>query len=286
MSIFQTSEIIPQGISQAEKRVKLPAWNLLLRGGLSGAYIGMGACLMMIVTTGMDLSLGDGFTKFIAASVFPLGMIITILTGTELFAGDGMMTAFAAYRYRVSWTQVCRIWILVWIGNMAGAYLYGGIMAYGPYVMSTGSGETLATSFGVAAVSFAVTKCSVTGMAAGLSLLGKAFICGWIINIAVFLALYADDVIGKILGIWFPVMALMGTGFEHAVSNMALIGSGLLTALSLTPLQVSQVGSDIVNLGWIEMWNNLLIVSVGNLLGGLFFAALIVLSTAMNREES
>lgn len=279
MSFFQTSEVIPSGIQQAEHRVRLPAWNLMLRGGLCGAYIGMGATLMIFVTAGMDFPLGEGFTRFIAGAVYPLGIIITVLTGAELFAGDGMMTMIAALINRVSWPEVVRLWILVWVGNMAGALFYAALMAYGPYSMTTGAGESVATSFGVAAVSVAAIKCSSPGLYAGLSLFGKAVICGWLINIAILLAICADDAMGKILGIWFPMMAMMATGFEHAITNMTLIASGLLTSVSLTPLQVAQVGPDIAHLGWTDMWTaNLLVVSLGNLLGGIIFAGLLYIT--------
>jgi formate/nitrite transporter len=285
MSFFQPVEVIPPGVRQAEFRARLPAWNLLLRGALSGAYIGMGACLMIFVTAGIEIPLGAGFTRFIAGSVFPLGIIISVLTGAELFAGDGMLTVMAAFGHKISWFEVFRLWMLVWVGNMAGALFYAALMAFGAYSLVGTAGSTEITSVGVAAVSIAAVKCSSPGFYAGISLFAKAIICGWLVNIAVLLAICADDVIGKILGIWFLMMTMMATGLEHAVTNMALISSGLLAASRLTPLQVAQVGPDIANLGWIEMWTgNLIGASLGNLLGGLLFAVLLYFTVVRKKK--
>lgn len=273
-------------IIQAEKRIQLPAWNLLLRGFLAGAYIGMGACLMVMVTQGLEFSLGEGLTQLIGSVVFPLGLIIITLTGAELFAGDGMMSVIAAVKNQITWPGLFRLWILVWIGNMAGAFLYGVIMAYGPYIIISTAGEVVATPFGVAAVSLAATKCSVSGISAVLSLFGKAFIAGWLVNIAIVMAICADDIFGKILGIWFPMVAMMATSSELAIANMTHLGAGVLTASSLSPLQIAQVGPAIANLGWVEIWtSNLIVTSVGNLVGALFFALLIQIAYFRSDSE-
>lgn len=276
MSFFQPAAILNAGISTGVYKTRLPAWNLLLRGAMSGAYIGMGAALLVVVSTGIELTLGPGFTRFIGGAVFPLGVILTILTGAELFTGDAMLAPMAAFRHRLSWHIVFRLWILVWIGNFLGALFYAALMSYGALTVVEASGVVSVSSVGVATVSIASVKCANTGIAAMLSLLGCSLAAGWLINLGVLLSLCADDALGKIMGIWFPVMAMASTGLDHAVTNMYLIPAGILTASRLTPIQVAHVGPVIANLGWIEMVTaNLIIVSIGNLLGGLVFAGLL-----------
>jgi formate/nitrite transporter FocA (FNT family) len=121
----------------------------------------------------------------------------------------------------------------------------------------------------------AAAKCTPAGLTGFFSLLVKAVICGWLVNIAVLLALCADDLAGKFMGVWFPMMTMMATGHEFAVANMMMIPAGILVAAHLTPIQVAQVGPDIASLGFSEMWINLIGVSIGNLLGGILFAVLI-----------
>ncbi len=275
MSYHPPVSILPAGSDLGAYKAQLPAWNLLLRSAMSGAYIGMGAALMVAVTTGMELTLGAGMVRFIGGAVFPLGVILTVLTGAELFTGDAMLAPLAACREHVSWMMVVRLWVLVWAGNFLGAIFFAALMAAGPLTSTDPAGLTSATAAGIATVGIASAKCTPIGVAGFFSLIGNSLAAGWLVNLGVLLALCADDVIGKIMGIWFPVMAMTSSGLEHAVTNMYLIPAGLFTAGELTPLQVAQVGPGIANLGWSTMWGNLIPVSIGNLIGGLFFAGLL-----------
>ncbi|HWQ64321.1 MAG TPA: formate/nitrite transporter family protein [Methanospirillum sp.] len=275
MSYHPPISILPAGSDLGAYKAQLPAWNLLLRSAMSGAYIGMGAALMVAVTTGMELTLGAGLVRFIGGAVFPLGVILTVLTGAELFTGDAMLAPLAACRNQISWLMVVRLWVLAWAGNFIGAIFFAAIMSAGPLTFTDSSGFTSATVAGISTVSIATAKCSTMGLGGFFSLFVGSLAAGWLVNLGVLLALCADDVIGKIMGIWFPVMAMMASGLDHAVTNMYLIPAGLLTAGDLTPLQVAQVGPGIANLGWSTMWNNLIPASLGNLIGGLFFVGLL-----------
>ncbi|PWR72819.1 formate/nitrite transporter family protein [Methanospirillum lacunae] len=275
MSYHPPISILPAGSDLGAYKAQLPAWNLLLRSAMSGAYIGMGAALMVVVTTGMELTLGSGMVRFIGGAVFPLGVILTVLTGAELFTGDAMLAPLAACRNQISWLMVVRLWGLAWAGNFIGAFFFAAIMTAGPLTFTDSSGLTSATAAGISTVSIATVKCSVMGLGGFFSLFLGSLAAGWLVNLGVLLALCADDVIGKIVGIWFPVMAMMASGLDHVVTNMYLIPAGLLTAGDLSPLQVAQVGPGITNLGWSTMWNNLIPASLGNLIGGLFFVGLL-----------
>ena len=163
--------------------------------------------------------------------------------------------------------------MLVWIGNLVGAIFYAALMTFGPLTVTDSAGVTSVTSAGIATVSLATLKCGDIGVTGFLSLMGSALAAGWLVNLGILLALCADDAIGKIMGIWFPVMAMTASGLEHAVTNMYLIPAGLLTATKLTPLQIAQVGPDVADLGWSAMWtSNLIPVTLGNLIGGILFS--------------
>jgi formate/nitrite transporter len=90
----------------------------------------------------------------------------------------------------------------------------------------------------------------------------KAIGCNWLVCLAVWLANAADDVIGKIFGIWFPIMAFVTIGFEHSVANMFFIPLGMF------------LGAEGVNWSTIII-NNLIPVTLGNIVGGAIFVACI-----------
>ncbi|QSZ67947.1 formate/nitrite transporter family protein [Methanofollis aquaemaris] len=268
--------IVAKAGDTGKYRVSLPAWNMLLRGFMSGAYIAMGAGLATVCSTGVAATLGVGFAKLVLGSVFPVGLIITVLTGAELFTGDAMLAPMAAFIHKISWASVLNLWVWVYIGNLIGSVVYAYLMAYGPLTSWSADGAGVATAFGLTAVNIAAGKCSYLGGAAMWSLLLKAIGCNWLVNLAILLEICADDAVGKFFGIWFPIMAFVSSGFEHCVANMYFIPAGIMTAPYLTADQLAIVGTKIQNLGWVTMWtNNIIIVTIGNIIGGLLFVGVI-----------
>jgi len=271
--------IVAKAGDAGKYKVGLPAWNMLMRGFMSGAYIAMGGALATVCSTGImatDVALrygtaSAGFSQLILGAVFPVGLIITVLTGAELFTGDAMLAPMAAFIHKVTWAQVINLWIWVYIGNLIGSIVFAYIMAYGPFVTFDAAGTATVTAFGTRAIAIASAKVSYVGLAGTWSAFLKAIGCNWLVNLAILLGICADDLIGKFFGIWFPIMAFVSIGFEHCVANMYFIPAGLFTQGFITdPAKIN------AGLTWVTMWtNNLIVVTIGNIVGGMFFVGII-----------
>jgi formate/nitrite transporter len=283
MSYHTPYEIIAKGAESGKYRMSLEGWNILLRGGMAGAYIAMGASLMMIVSTGVVPALGTGIAQLLSGFVFPLGLILIVLTGAELYTGDAMLAPFAAFSGQGSWLSVFRLWGLSYIGNIIGALFFAALVTFGVLLQPGPEGMTAGAS-AVNVVAFASERCSYPGLIGIWACFIKAVAAGWLLNLAVLLGICADDAIGKIAGVWFPSMALASTGLEHSITNAALVPAGLLCAPHLTFLQVAQVGPLAGNLGWsIFIFSNLIPATIGNLLGGLVLSG-VLLWVAFKKE--
>ena len=276
MVFHPPATIVAKTGDAGKAKVGLSMQNMLLRGFMAGAYIAMGAALATVCSTGVATFLGAGIAKLVLGAVFPVGLIIIVLTGAELFTGDAMFAPMAAFIHRVSWGSVLNLWIWVYIGNLIGSLVFAYFMAYGPLTSWSAAGVGSATAFGVTAVSIAAGKTSYIGLAATWSCFLKAICCNWLVNLAILLGICADDAIGKIVGIWFPIMAFVATGFEHCVANMYFIPAGILTAPYLSADQAAAVGAKLANLSWVTMWtNNIIVVTIGNIVGGMLFVGVI-----------
>ena len=269
--------IVAKAGDAGKYKVGLPAWNMLLRGFMAGAYIAIGGALATVCATGVAGWAGAGMAKLILGAVFPVGLIIIVLTGAELFTGDAMLAPMAAFIHKISWASVLNLWVWVYIGNLIGSIVYAYIMAYGPLTGWSAAGAASVNAFGLNAIGIAIGKVSYVGMAATWSCFLKAIGCNWLVNLAVLLGICADDLIGKFFGIWFPIMAFVATGFEHCVANMYFIPAGLMTAPFLSADQIATIGAEkVASLTWVTMWtNNLIVVTIGNIVGGLFFVGVI-----------
>jgi len=270
-------QIVAKGAGAGKYKTSLEWWNMIIRGFMSGAYIAMGGALATVCSTAVAANLGAGMGQLILGAVFPVGLIITVLTGAELFTGDAMLAPLAAFIHKISWGKVINLWIWVYIGNFIGSVFYAYIMANGPFVSWNAAGLATVNAFGLRAIDIGIAKTSYVGMMGIWSAFLKGIGCNWLVNLAILLGICADDAIGKFFGIWFPIMAFVSTGFEHCVANMYFIPAGIMTAGYLNTEQlVNYTAAKTVNLNWVGMWtNNLIIVTIGNIVGGLIFVGFI-----------
>jgi formate/nitrite transporter len=209
--------------------------------------------------------------QLVLGAVFPVGLIITVLTGAELFTGDAMLAPMAAFIHKISWMQVMNLWVCVYIGNLIGSVVFAYICANGPFVSFDAAGVGTVTAFGSRAIAIAGAKVGYVGMMGFYSAFLKAIACNWLVNLAILLGICADDAAGKFFGIWFPIMAFVSSGFEHSIANMYFIPAGIFTQGFITdPTKIN------ASINWVTMWTaNIIPVTLGNIVGGMFFVGVI-----------
>ncbi|MBE6505731.1 MAG: formate/nitrite transporter family protein [Methanobrevibacter sp.] len=227
--------------------------NVILLSFLAGAYIAFGGLLAEIASAGM-LAAGApvGLEKFVFGAVFPVGLIIVVLAGSELFTGNVMFMTIGVLDGSASVGGLAKNWVLSWLFNFVGALFVAFVLAYmGGLFPADSAFATKATAVAAAKVKMPFAQAFI-----------KAIGCNWLVCLAVWLANASDDIIGKIVGIWFPIMAFVTIGFEHSVANMFFIPLGLF------------LGAEGVT--WSTMIiNNLVPVTLGNIVGGAVFVACI-----------
>ncbi len=272
--------IVAKAGDAGKYKVGLPAWNMVLRGFMSGAYIAMGGALATVCSTGIAYSAAQitagavpggfasaGMAQLVLGAVFPVGLIITVLTGAELFTGDAMLAPMAAFIHKISWAQVLTLWVFVYIGNLIGSIFWAYLMANGPFVTWDAAGAATITAFGTRAIAIAGAKVSYVGMMGMWSAFLKGIGCNYLVNLAILLGICSDDMVGKFFGIWFPIMAFVSSGLEHSIANMYFIPAGIITSM-LTGVPTTA--------NWVNMWTaNVIIVTLGNIVGALFFVGIL-----------
>jgi len=234
------------------------AINVILLSFLAGAYIAFGGLLAEVASAGM-LGAGAplGLEKWVFGAVFPVGLIIVVIAGSELFTGNVMFMTLGVLDGKASVGGLAKNWIISWIFNFVGALFVAYVLAFMGGIMPT---DASAPAYCITekAINVATAKVGMTFEAAMIKGIG----CNWLVCLAVWLANASDDVIGKIVGIWFPIMAFVCIGFEHSVANLFFIPLGMF------------LGADGVT--WCTILiNNLLPVTIGNIIGGAVFVACI-----------
>ena len=242
-------------LSGMEGKAGLPLLKMFLLAVCAGAFIAFGAQAANVAAHNITQV---GLQRLVMGCVFPVGLMMVVLLGAELFTGNCMMVAALADG-RISVGKLLRNWGVVYLGNLAGALVIVGLV--------NASGQLGYSDCGLAVltIKIAATKCSLGFPAAFCG----GILCNVLVCIAVLLAMASKDVVGKIAGIWFPIMAFVLSGFEHSVANMYYIPAGLLALANPTyaaAAQAAGVATEAVSV--LGLLGNLLPVTLGNIVGG------------------
>jgi len=238
------------------KKMTTSILNTLILGALAGVYIGFGAALATLVGHDAAANVGIGVAQILVGSVFSVGLMLVVVAGAELFTGNNLMIA-GVLEKEYGFARMLTRWGLVYVDNLIGAVLLAFMM------YESGLWKMASNGVGAKAVAIAVAKVNLP--------FGEAFFrgigCNWLVCLAVWMALSAKDIAGKVLSIFFPIMAFVALGYEHCVANMYFIPMGVFlkgTAAAVAPgLETLTWGNFVTG--------NLIPVTLGNIAGGALF---------------
>jgi len=268
------AEMATRAAYVGERKAEAPALTMFTLAVLAGAFIALGAVFATNTAAGTS-TLPFGVAKLLTGLVFCLGLILVVVGGAELFTGNNLIV-MAWASGKVSTRSLLRNWVIVYFGNFVGSIGTAFLVLWSKqYTFGGGSvGET--------ALKIAVGKASLDFFQAiALGVLCNALVC-----LAVWLTFSARSTIDKIAAIIFPITAFVAAGFEHSIANMYFIPYGLLIKM-FDPAFVAEKGLDLTKLTWGNfLMNNLLPVTIGNVIGGTVFVAAIYWSVFLRHKDA
>ena len=264
---FQTiTEVIEQNIQNGIKKTNLTTKKLILLGIAAGFFIGIGAEASSLAMHGIS---NVGLARTVAGAVFPIGLMLIVLLGGELFTGNCLIS-MAVYDKKAKLKGMIRNLIIVYISNFIGAAL----MAW----MINNCGQLNFSDGGAGAftIKVALGKVGIDPMQAIVS----GILCNVLVCLAIFMAATAKDVAGKCIAIFFPIFVFVISGFEHCVANMYYIPAGIFAAQnSLYAAKATELygitAEQLSGLNFGTMFSNLIPVTIGNIIGGMVFVGLL-----------
>lgn len=221
-------------------KTRPPIGAMLLLGLAAGAQIGFGGIGYLLAQAGMP---PGGATQLLSGVAFSVGLMLVMVTGTQLFTGNTMLVLPAA-QDRLGVGETLRDWTVVWIANLIGSLVIAALF------VASGAPQAIDGAVAAAALKTADTKLAKDWV----ELLASGVLANMLVCLAVWMATGAKTVAGKIASVIGPVALFVAAGFEHSVANMAL----LPIAWGLDPAAVP-VGA---------MLGNLLLATAGNIVGG------------------
>jgi formate/nitrite transporter len=257
MDYVKPADVVTAMIGAGSAKIALSPADLMIRGALSGAILGVSTSLAFTgaLQTGQPL---------VGALIFPVGLVMIVLLGLELVTGSFAIVPLPWLSGRASGGSVLSNWGWVFLGNLIGSIAYGVLLAIVLTNMFTTPPAGLAARI-VAVAEAKTTAYAAMGFAGMVTVFVKAMLCNWMVCFAVVLAMTSASTIGKIAAAWIPVFIFFAQGFEHAVVNMFVIPTGML------------LGAKVTVADW-WLWNQIP-VTLGNIVGGFLFTGLALYAT-------
>ena len=253
------AEVCDVAINAAVTKANMPILKMLLLSIAAGAFISFGAvCSAVAMHNIADV----GVARFVCGAVFPLGLMLIVMIGGELFTGNCLMIE-GLMEGKITLLGWLKNLVVVYTGNLIGSIIIAAIVAAANTWAYTGG------ALGAFTIRVAVAKATIafpTALASGV-------LCNILVCAAVLFAFSARDIVGKIFAIWFPIMSFVLAGFEHSIANMYYLFAGLFA--SWNPAYVEKaselygIGADrIAHLDFMGFCANLVPVTIGNIIGG------------------
>jgi formate transporter len=246
MDYVAPGEAISDALNAAVKKAGLPIRDMLIRGALSGAFLGYATSLVFV-------ALSQGLPGLVGAIIFPVGFVVLVLLGFELATGNFALLPAGLLDKRISTGAMLRNWVWVYLGNLIGAVFYAVLF----YLSTTSFGANDGGTLGETVRKVATAKTlgfAALGMGGWTTAFVKAVLCNWMVTVGTIMAFTSRSTMGKIVAMWLPITIFFAHGYEHSVVNMFVIPAGMLLGI---PVSVGQ---------W--WWWNQIPVTLGNIAAG------------------
>lgn len=213
----------------------------------AGAFVGFGV-LLSFTAGGMLTEGGVPAVKLIMGACFGVALSLVLMAGAELFTGNNFVMAVALFQKKIKFSGVAALCAVCWVGNLAGSALLALLYRL--------------TGLGTGAVAQIMAQTAADKMAVPPGpLFVRAVLCNILVCLAVWCGIRMKSEAGKLIMVFWCLLAFFTTGFEHSIANMTLLTIGLLNPSGAA-----------VSVG--GYFYNLILVTLGNMVGGILFMAL------------
>lgn len=212
---------------------------------MAGVFVGFG--IILIFSIG-GLLTGQPYAKVVMGASFGIALSLVIIAGSELFTGNNLVMTVGILSKKVTLEQTIKLWAVCYIGNWVGSALLAMVFHFAGFTVGP-IGEFI-SSASAAKMSVPVFPLFLRGV-----------LCNILVCLAVWCGFRCKSESGKLIMIFWCLFAFITSSFEHSIANMTLLTISLFAPF----------GEAISFSGYLY---NILIVTLGNMVGGILFVAL------------
>jgi formate/nitrite transporter FocA (FNT family) len=252
---FSIGRMVNEIANMAVEKAAHP-WTFLLRSLVAGAMVAFGVLLSLMVSTGVR---SPGIAALLMGLAFGMSFVLILVSGMSLITADMAAGAMAVLQRKLSIPSYLRLLVVGLIGNCVGALVFITICAIagGPYL----------GAFAQRAAAVADTKVSQSALTAIM----LAILCTWFLQTAMCMFFKARTDVARMGFAFYGPFAFVIGGTQHVIANIGFLGLPLL-------LSVFHEGAPAPSVTWgfgaHGLLTNIVVTTIGNLIGGTVFVAL------------
>jgi formate/nitrite transporter len=258
MSAREPQETAQVAVKAGTKKTQRTWDRVLVSSFLAGAYIAFGGLVAITVSSGLDPKTWGTLPTLFTGAAFTLGLVLVLIAGSDLATGNMMLVPLSAMRGKIGMRDVVVNLSLVLLGNLLGAVFVAFFLAVQTGVIG-GAGADAGSAAAMTHDRLAAIATGKTSGESSWQTFLRAVGCNWLVCLAVWMSLATTSVSGKILAIFFPIMAFVAMGFDHVVANMFFLPAAIFAGVP--------------GLGWGDVLLNWVLAGAGNLVGAVIFVA-------------
>jgi len=241
------SSILSLQIEAALSEFERPADSVFLSALSAGLDLGFGPLLVAATLTLVGPA-DTLLTRVLVANAYTVGFVFVVLGRAELFTEHTTLAALPVLDRRASLTDLGRLWGLVYCGNIVGGALFAGFIVW------------LGPAFGIFDPSAFVPITEPFVARSPGTLFGAAVLAGWLMGLLSWLVAASRETVGRVLFVWLVTFVIGFAHLPHSIAGNIEMLAGLLATAAVTPL---------------DYLVYLLVVTIGNAVGGTVFVALL-----------
>lgn len=239
-------DILQVAIEEGKEQHTRTSSSLFLSAVAAGMILGFSAMVVAYSIQIPDASYTGLQRRLFSALFYPLGFIICIMSGTQLFTEQTATAMYPVLDKKSKIKSLIRVWVTVLIGNLLGALVSASFIASADSIVHAREGYMI-----VAEHLFGYSN---------FDILLSSILAGWLMAQGGWLVLATPPTSSQILCIYVVTFIIGIGGFHHSIAGAA-------EAFSYAFISDSPQ--------WFQVFKFIGIAAFGNLIGGSVFVGML-----------
>lgn len=207
-------DVLEHAIEEGLEQLQRPAFSLSLSAFSAGLIVGFSAMAVAVVSCVTDPLGSSLLTRIATAAVYPLGFIVCVMSGTQLYTEHTATAVYPVLDGRASWMTLIRSWSLIIVGNLTGALAAACLLWLAEPVVHAAPGYL---QIGHHLVEHDTA-----------SLLVSAILAGWLMALGAWLVVSTGPDISQMAAIYIVTFLIGIGGLHHSIAGSAEMFTALL----------------------------------------------------------